>query len=375
MGYAFWSLGDRFLQLVSVYSQLQGAGKTGDGRGPRGTISGARGRSDGTGQRALASGVVTDASFWAIIRLTSRTCTNCSEPLGPGARFCVECGTAAEVDRRPVSVLLQEDLGSDYEVLGELGQGGFAVVYLVADRTQHRNLAIKVMRQELILSKSIVQRFRHEISYASKLRHPNIVPVTFSVERVDLVYYAMPRVRGTPLNKHFKQTGALQTEETQQILRQLAAALAYAHEHDVVHRDVKPSNAILGYDGLVQILDFGVAKGLTSDRRNLTASGELIGSPEYMSPEQAAGSADIDHRTDIYSLGVVGFEMLAGKPPFVGSTVTEVLYKHMTEPPPDLQRLRPEAPDFLVCAVNKCLNKVPAERWGSMRDALKALGR
>jgi serine/threonine protein kinase len=307
--------------------------------------------------------------------MTSRTCTKCNEPLAPGARFCIECGTAAEVDRRPVSVRLQEDLGPDYEVLGELGQGGFAVVYLVSDRTQGRNLAVKVMRQELILSKSFVQRFRREISYASRLQHPNIVPVTFSVERVDLVYYAMPRVRGTPLNKHLEQTGALQIAETQQILCQLAAALAYAHEHDVVHRDIKPSNTILGHDGMVQILDFGVAKGLTRDRGNLTASGELIGSPEYMSPEQAAGAADLDHRTDIYSWGIVGFEMLTGNVPFRGNNVSEVLYKHMTEPPPDLRKLRPDAPEQLVAVIHKCLEKEPATRWDSMREAMRALPR
>ena len=305
--------------------------------------------------------------------MTLRPCKKCGATLGQGARFCIECGTAAELDKRPIAVRLQEDLGPDYEVLGELGRGGFAVVYLVGDRTHGRNLAVKVMRQELILSKSIVQRFRREISYASKLQHPNIVPVTFSVERVDLVYYAMPRVRGTPLNKHLEQTGALPIPEAQQILRQLATALAYAHEHNVVHRDVKPSNTILSHDGLVQILDFGVARGLTRDGGNLTASGELIGSPEYMSPEQAAGAADLSHGTDIYSWGIVGFEMLTGRVPFFGNTVSEVLYKHMTEPPPDLRKLRPDTPEYLAALIHKCLEKEPAERWGNMREAMTAL--
>ena len=305
--------------------------------------------------------------------MTQRTCTNCGEPLGSGARFCVECGTAVELDRRPVAIRLQEDLGSDYEVLGELGQGGFAIVYLVGDRIKGRYLAVKVMRQELILSKSIVQRFRREISYASKLTHPNIVPVAFSVERIDLVYYAMPRVKGEPLSKHLENTGPFEPNEARQILVQLAAAIAYAHEHEVIHRDVKPSNAIISPDGLVQILDFGVAKGLTRDSGNLTASGELIGSPEYMSPEQAAGSADLDHRTDIYSWGIVGFEMLTGKVPFHGGTVSEVLYKHMTEPPPDLRKLRPDAPENLATVIHKCLEKEPDARWGSMREAMRAV--
>jgi len=305
--------------------------------------------------------------------MTQRTCAKCGTTLSPGARFCVECGTAAEVDRRPVSVRLQEDLGSDYEVLGELGRGGFAIVYLVRDRKKGNNLAVKVMRQELILSKSIVHRFRREISYASKLTHPNIVPVTFSVERVDLVYYAMPRVSGTPLNKHLEQTGALSINEARLILSQLAAALAYAHEHDVVHRDVKPSNVMVCEDGMVQILDFGVAKGLMRDGGTLTASGELIGSPEYMSPEQAAGSAEVDHRTDIYSWGILGFEMLVGKTPCQGNTVTDVLYQHMAEPPPNLLELRPEMPRGLAAVLLKCLEKDPNARWGTMRDAMRAL--
>jgi serine/threonine-protein kinase len=305
--------------------------------------------------------------------MTPRTCTKCGEPLGPGARFCIECGTAAEPDLRPVSERLQEDLGPDYEVLGELGQGGFAVVFLVRDCAQSRYLAVKVMRKELLYSKSMVHRFRREISYASKLQHPNIVPVAFSVERLDLVYYAMPRIRGFPLHKRIEQLGALQINTTIDILRQLAAALAYAHEHDVIHRDVKPSNVIVGQDGMVQILDFGVAKGLTQEGGNLTASGELIGSPEYMSPEQAAGSADLDHRTDIYSWGIVGFELLTGKPPFRGTTVTEILYKHMTDRPPDLKQLRTDAPAKLASVINTCLEKETENRWAGMRDAMRAL--
>ena len=302
-----------------------------------------------------------------------RTCDKCGEPLPPGARFCTECGAAAKPDTRPVSVRLQEDLGQNHEVLGELGHGGFAVVFLVRDRVEGRYLAVKVMRKELIYSKSMVRRFRREISYASKLQHPNIVPVAFSVERIDLVYYAMPRIRGTPLHKRLEQEGALPVDETVGVLRQLAAALAYAHEHNVVHRDVKPSNVIVGQDRMVQILDFGVAKGLTHESGNLTASGELIGSPEYMSPEQAAGSSDLDHRTDIYSWGIVGFELLTGKPPFLGTTVTEVLYKQMADKPPDMKQKRPDAPDHLVSVVNRCLEKDPDDRWDRMRDAMRAL--
>ncbi len=202
-----------------------------------------------------------------------------------------------------------------------------------------------------------------------------VATVAFSVERIDLVYYAMPRVRGVPLHKRLEKDGALDTRETKQILVQLAAALAYAHEHDVVHRDVKPSNTIICPDGLVQILDFGVAKGLTRDGGSLTASGELIGSPQYMSPEQAAGSNDLDHRTDIYSWGILGFEMLTGQVPFIGTTVTDVLYKHMTTPPPRLRELKPDIPESLAAVIHKCLEKEPNARWDSMREPMRALGR
>lgn len=307
--------------------------------------------------------------------MSPRSCHKCGTPLGVGARFCVECGTAAEADTRAVSQRLQEDLGPDYEVLGELGHGGFAVVYLVSARRPHGYLAVKVMRQELMLSKSIVERFRREISYASKLRHPNIVPVVFSVERADLVYYAMPRVQGKPLSKYLEGRGRLPADETLSILRQIADALVYAHQHEVIHRDVKPSNAILGKDGKARILDFGVAKGLSRDGSNLTASGELLGSPEYMSPEQCAGSADIDHRTDIYSWGVVGYEMLAGRPPFVGESVTDVLYKHMTVPPPDLRMYRPDTPELLAAVIHKCLEKEPDHRFVNMLEASDGIAR
>jgi serine/threonine-protein kinase len=269
----------------------------------------------------------------------------------------------------PLSRRLQAHLGSDYEVMGELGHGGFAVVYLVGDRKRRGYLAVKVMREELVGSSHLLERFRREIGYASRLNHPNIVPVEFSAEQEDLFYYAMPRARGKPLNKHLRIRGKLALDETLNILRQVADALSHAHQHGVIHRDIKPSNIMVDSRGRVQVLDFGVARALSRDGGTLTISGCLVGSPEYMSPEQAANRRDIDHRADIYSWAVVGYEMLTGRPPFTGISVQQVLHQHMTASPARVQELRPSTPNAVAGVIERCLEKDRERRWGSVAEA------
>jgi len=302
------------------------------------------------------------------------TCPSCSAPLPPNARFCIICGTALEREQRSLSRQLLEALGTDYEIKGELGRGGFGVVFLVSDRKNRRHLAVKVMHRELMASPAMVERFNREIRYASRLQHPNILSIAFSGQGGGLVYYAMPRSRGKSLNKLVAKKGPLPWEQTAKILSDVAAGLEHAHRQNVIHRDIKPSNIMVESGPVARILDFGIAKGLsTHESRSISISGELLGSPEYMSPEQSVGDAAIDHRTDIYSWGIVGYEMLAGKPPFTGKNVREVTHKHITETPLDLRTVCPDAPPLLAWVIHRSLEKKPAARWESIGAASTAL--
>lgn len=302
--------------------------------------------------------------------MSMMVCSGCGSFLPGNARFCKKCGTTQE----SVSQRLRKALGPDYEMIGELGRGAAAVVYSVRDLKNHRYLAVKVMHPELMASLAVVERFRREAKYVAQLDHPNILSVTFSHEESGLVFYAMPRVRGKPLSKHLEKHGRLPLDGATSILGQLAAGLHHAHEHGVIHRDVKPSNIMVEDSGHVLILDFGVAKALSHDGAHISASGEIIGSPRYMSAEQAGGSSNIDHRTDIYSWGVVGFHMLAGRTPFDDEGIRAILYKQMTADPPDLRDFREDAPEQLASTIHRCMAKNPARRWGNIREAAKAAG-
>jgi serine/threonine-protein kinase len=300
-------------------------------------------------------------------------CSHCGTPLPEGARFCHRCGTAQIADTRSELDRLREALGDDYAVTGELGRGGFAVVYLVEDRKARRHLAVKVLRRELLLSQVLVERFRREIRLASRLEHPNILPVLFSSEAADFAYYAMPRVRGKTLKEILKATGRMGVVEAVALLRDVASALAHAHERGVAHRDIKPSNIMIA-DGKPLILDFGLARALAAaDGSTLTVSGEIIGSPQYLAPEQAAGEGDLDHRCDVYNWGLLGYELLAGVPAFDGESVQEVLYKQVVEEPPSLAEARPDLPAGVVTIIERAMRKKREDRWQQMGDALAAL--
>lgn len=297
-------------------------------------------------------------------------CSRCGSSLQHAERFCSKCGEP----QLPLTRRLQDALGSNYQLIGELGRGGAAVVYSVRDKALGRYLAVKVIHPELMMSHSVVERFRREARYVAQLDHPNILSVVFSSEDSGLVYYAMPRIRGKTLAKYLDQLGQLPVRGSLGILGQVAAGLDHAHKHGVVHRDVKPSNIMIEEDGHALILDFGVAKALWGDGMHLSASGEIIGSPRYMSAEQASGSSTIDHRTDIYSWGVVGYHMLAGRVPFDDEGVQAVLYKQRSVEPPDLRSLRPDLSEDITEVIHRCLEKNPARRWGSILDAARAAG-
>ncbi len=310
---------------------------------------------------------------------TGNACPSCGASCGPDARFCDQCGAKLAPQASwdaPVPERLARALGADHSIVGELGRGGFAVVYSVRDLRLNRYLAVKVMRPDLVASPQALERFRREARIAAGLDHPNILPVSFAGEAAGLVYYAMPRVRGQTLRERLRQDGPLPVEEARHVFAEVGRGLHYAHEHGVVHRDVKPANIMLEHSGKVLVLDFGIAKALSADGGSLSISGVVIGSAEYMSPEQAEGSKDIDRRADIYSLGVVGYEMLAGQTPFGGGDMQQLLAKRREgQPPPDVRGKRSDAPPAFARAITRCLAKDRDARWSSAEEVVRgALG-
>ncbi len=267
---------------------------------------------------------------------------------------------------------VQAALGTGYTVERAIGQGGFAAVYLVRDLTLKRPLAVKVLAPDLLLSPTAQERFRREAETIAQLSHPHIVPLHFIGNAQDVVYLAMAYVDGESLADRIAREGPLPPEEVARILGEVASALDLAHRRGVVHRDIKPHNVLLEREtGRSLVTDFGIAR--TAENSSLTASGMVVGTPTYMSPEQVAGDK-VDHRADIYALGVVGFEMLVGRPPFGGSTPTEVLMKRIAQPAEPVERARPDTPPALAAVVNRCLEQDPARRFATGREIVRALG-
>jgi eukaryotic-like serine/threonine-protein kinase len=304
-------------------------------------------------------------------------CPACEAQLETGARFCMQCGARVDLDPdwdATVGERLDLALGPGFSVLAELGRGGFAVVYSVRDARKNQYLAVKVMRPSLLAQARMRERFRRETELVARLRHVNILPILFTGESTGLVYYAMPRVRGHPLSELIERDGALPVSQAVAIIGDLAKGLTYAHGQGIVHRDVKPANILIEEDGHLSIVDFGIAKALTAKGQSISITGEIVGSAEYMSPERAQGDPEVDHRADIYSLGIVAFEMLTGQKPFAAETVHDMLIKQVEEPAPRVRSLRPEVSPIIDAAVNQCLAKAPAKRWQSAEAAARALG-
>jgi serine/threonine-protein kinase len=257
-------------------------------------------------------------------------------------------------------------LTATYELDREIGRGGMGIVYKARDRRLKRSVAIKVLPPELSFRSEIRTRFLREAETAAQLSHPNIVPIYSVDERDGMVYFVMALVEGENLAVRLHQRGALEADETRRILLEVARALDYAHERGVVHRDIKPDNILIQHDGRVMVTDFGIARAVTegSDAR-LTATGMAIGTPAYMSPEQSMGERQIDGRSDLYSLGVVGYQMLSGELPFEAQSTPALLVKHLSERPTPVDERRPDAPRDLARAVMLCLEKDPANRFPS----------
>src|SRR5688572_1893433 len=229
-------------------------------------------------------------------------------------------------------------------------------VFLATETSLNRPVVIKLLAPELT-SEVSTARFKREFELTAVLQHPHILPVLATGARDGLLYYVMPYVAGESLRHRLNRGGALPIEDAARILSELTGALAYAHERGVVHRDIKPENILLS-DGHAVLADFGIAAALVGDRpteggQRLTEVGMAMGTPGYMSPEQAAGETNLDARADIYSLAVVGYEMLSGKPPFVGPTPLAVLTAHLSETPKPIETVRPDVPSSLAAALQR----------------------
>ena len=274
----------------------------------------------------------------------------------------------------PLARRLTQALGSSFTLEGEIGRGGMGVVYHARDERLKRQVAVKVLPPELAFREEIRIRFMREAETAARLSHPHIVPIHSVGEGPEgLVYFVMAYVDGESLGARLKRRGRLPPDEARRILMETADALGAGHALGIIHRDVKPDNILLeGSRGRTVLTDFGIAKALTSTTGpgTLTATGVAIGTPHYMSPEQAAGDREIDGRSDIYSLGVVGYQMLAGELPFSAPTVPGLLLKQITEQAPYLKDKAPTCPDDLASCVMRSLEKEPEARWPTA-DALR----
>ena len=260
-----------------------------------------------------------------------------------------------------------EVLSANYELETEVGRGGMGVVYCARDKRLKREIAIKILPPELSFRADIRQRFLREAETAAQLNHPNIVPIYTVEEKDNLVYFVMAYIKGDNLGQRLQQHGPIPPVEVRRILREVGDALAYAHHRNVIHRDIKPDNIIIDEEtGRAMVTDFGIARALTdSGDSRLTATGMAIGTPAYMSPEQSAGDHAIDGRSDLYSLGVVGYQMLCGQPPFVANNTPSMLVKHLSERPVPVDERWPDLPQDLSRAVMMCLEKDPNDRFPS----------
>src|SRR5438445_2206690 len=267
---------------------------------------------------------------------------------------------------------VQAALAGRYTIERELGRGGMAPVSLAQDRKHHRQVAIKVLEPDLAAALG-PERFLREIDTAARLNHPHIVPLHDSGEAEGFLFYVMPYVEGESLRDRLSREKQLPLGDALQVVREVADALPCAASHDVVHRDIKPEN-ILFEAGHAVVTDFGIARAITAaGGEKLTGTGIAVGTPAYMSPEQAAASARVDERSDIYSLGCVLYEMLAGEPPYTGANARSVIAKQLTDPVPSVRRLRDTIPPAIDGAVPKALARAPADRFVSAAQFAEAL--
>src|SRR3954463_3570131 len=323
------------------------------------------------------------------------TCPACGVANADGAAFCANCGTGmggggvatasdpgatAGAAHPPQAVMepggdqllemTRRELGGDYNIEKELGRGGMAVVYKGVERALERVVAIKVVPPESANAGQAAERFRREARLAASLDHANIIPVYRVGTAGPLHFMAMKFVEGRAVDAIIESQGALPIPVAIAILRYSAAGLAFAHEKKIVHRDIKGANILVDKDGRVMVSDFGIARAL--EEVSLTASGMVIGTPYYMSPEQCGGQK-ISPQSDQYSLGILGFQMLTGEVPFNADSMVGVIQHHYMTPVPDIRAVRNDVPQELLDIIYCSLNKAPEDRFTTTREMSQAL--
>lgn len=310
-----------------------------------------------------------------------RRCPRCSAQVTVGLRFCGFCGAEiADPTSATVAFLAQTEdpllaqvrvvLGGEYEIERECGRGGMAAVFKALDASLRRPVALKVMLPGAATGGAVGDRLRREARRAAALDHPNIVPIYQVGESGGIHYIVMKFIEGRPLDAIIEDQGALPIAVVVAILRAIASALAYAHERGTVHRDIKSSNILIDQEGRVYVSDFGLARAAEDSK--VTPSGAVVGTPQFMSPEQCAGAV-VGPQGDQYSLGIVGFQMLAGEAPFEGSSVLAVVQHQYFTPPPDLRTVRTDVPEPLLAIITRLVAKDPAHRYTNTSDLVTAL--
>ncbi|HYV99315.1 MAG TPA: serine/threonine-protein kinase [Gemmatimonadaceae bacterium] len=296
-------------------------------------------------------------------RATAATCASCVAPLP------VDLPVSADPPDAHIGALRQAT-GNRYHIIRRLGSGGMADVYLARHARLHRQLAVKVLHVHLARDTEMRERFRREAEAASRLVHPAICSILDAGDAGELVWIVMPFLAGGSLADQLARTRTVPAARVALVTAQLASGLDHAHRHGIVHRDVKPDNVLFDEDGFALLTDFGIATAKFHAR--LTAQGRAMGTPHYMSPEQAMGKL-ADGRSDLYALGVLMYESLAGSPPFDGGDAYSIGYKHVHEKPTALSDVEPSVPLPLSSIVMRCLSKRPEERYGRGNDLADAL--
>ena len=308
-------------------------------------------------------------------------CNRCNASVATGLRFCGLCGNqVADPTSETVAFVAYNDdpllaqmrlvLGGEYEIERECGRGGMAAVFKAMDVSLRRPVALKVMLPGASVGGAVAERLRREARRAAALDHPNIVPIYKVGEAGGIHYIVMKFIEGRPLDQIIEGQGALPISVVVAVLRATASALAYAHESGTIHRDIKSSNILIDQEGRVYVSDFGLARAAEDSK--VTPSGAVVGTPSFMSPEQCSG-APVGPQGDQYSLGIVGFHMLAGTAPFEASSVLAVVQHHYFTPPPDLNKIRDDVPEPLASIIRRCVEKNPARRFINTSDLVTAL--